>query len=246
LLALPTLTAESGGVLDPTANKLNGETQMTKIITTTAFAAYLAAALISCGKLDVVGNGSIASFKELLQQVPAADNGNEWSISAPDNSARFIWSKNYAESPLYDVMIEFPAAPFIAAGLDPQKLPKNYILNNDNIIVGTKLGNEQNSGKASPLASYEQLVKLHRQAVGYHSALDHYGINLGDGNLFEWAKDMNANDKDIVFVLNPIPFTAAGTDVSKIEGWLFAPVTVDDENGKPIQLDKLLKPFNLR
>ncbi|MDR3325447.1 MAG: hypothetical protein LBS82_05645, partial [Spirochaetaceae bacterium] len=69
--------------------------------------------------------------------------------------------------------------------------------------------------------------------------------NVGGGNLFEWAKDMSVNDKDIVFVLNPEPFIAAGTDPNAIDGWAFAPVTVDDENGKPVVVDKLLKPFNL-
>jgi copper chaperone CopZ len=82
--------------------------------------------------------------------------------------------------------------------------------------------------------------------IGYHGALDHYGVSLGDGNLFEWAKDMSANDKDIVFVLNPAPFIAAGVDPNKVDGWAFAKVTVDDENDKPIEVDKLLKPFNLK
>jgi len=69
---------------------------------------------------------------------------------------------------------------------------------------------------------------------------------LGDGNMFEWAKNLSANDKDIVFVLAPEPFIAAGTDPAKIDGWAFAKVTVDDANGKPVQVDKILKPFNLR
>jgi hypothetical protein len=76
--------------------------------------------------------------------------------------------------------------------------------------------------------------------------MDHYGISLGNGNMFEWAKDMTTNDKDIVFVLNPDPFITAGLDPNRVEGWVYAKVTVDDENGKPIQVDRLLKPFNLR
>jgi hypothetical protein len=64
--------------------------------------------------------------------------------------------------------------------------------------------------------------------------------------MFEWAKDMGTNDKDMVFVLNPEPFIAAGVDPGKIAGWAFAKVTVDDENGKPIEVDKILKPFDLR
>jgi hypothetical protein len=161
--------------------------------------------------------------------------------------ARFIWSKNYAESPLHDVMLEFDAAPFIAAGLDPEKLPENFAYYEGMIMVGTKLGQEvlEYAGEATPLASYEQIVKLKRNTIGYHGDLDHYGVNLGDGNLFEWAKDMGTNDKDIVFVLNPEPFIAAGVDPSMIDGWAFAKVTVDDANGKPVEVDKILKPFNL-
>ncbi|MDR1148487.1 MAG: hypothetical protein LBK66_07640 [Spirochaetaceae bacterium] len=211
--------------------------------------AFLTAALLSCGKLDVVGNGSVTAFNQLLQQIPAEDDAVNagWSIAAPDHSARFIWSRGYAESPVYDVMIEFDAAPFIAAGLSPEKLPENYVFSNGVIKTGIKFdgAKPKSTGETGPLAAYEHIVKLHRQLIGYHGALDHYGVNLGGGNLFEWAKDMTTNDKDMVFVLAPAPFAAAGADISQIEGWLFAPVTVDDENGKPVQVDKLLKPFDL-
>ncbi|MDR2740770.1 MAG: hypothetical protein LBB98_01245 [Treponema sp.] len=211
----------------------------------------LSAAALSCGKLDVVGTDSVKSFEKVLRQVPQALSPDEtnggWSLAAPDNSARFIWSRNFAESPLYDVMIEFDAAPFITAGLDPAKLPGNFTFRDGKIAVGTKLGTEQlkYSGEVTPLASYEQIVKLKRAAIGYHIALDHYGVNIGGGNLFEWAKDMAANDKDMVFVLDPAPFIAAGADPSRIAGWAFAKVTVDDENGKPVQVDKILKSFDL-
>jgi hypothetical protein len=133
------------------------------------------------------------------------------------------------------------------AGLNPERLPENFAYYEGMIMVGTKLGEEvvKYTGDATPLASYEQIVKLKRSSIGYHGALDHYGVNLGDGNLFEWAKDMGTNDKDIVFVLNPEPFIQAGVDPTKIEGWAFAKVTVDDANGKPVEVDKILKPFNL-
>ena len=208
-------------------------------------------ATVSCGKLDVVGTDSVRSFGELLKNTPQPVSYDEknggWSLSAPDNSARFIWSRNFAESPTHDIMLEFDAAPFIAAGLEPSKLPDTFAFNNNMLIVGRKLGNEKLTYKeeATPLASYEQIVKLKRQAVGYHGQMDHYGLNLGDGNMFEWAKNLNTNDKDIVFVLDPAPFIRAGVDPNRIQGWLFAKVTVDDENGKPVEVDKILKPFNL-
>ncbi|MDR3139255.1 MAG: hypothetical protein LBT95_06220 [Treponema sp.] len=213
------------------------------------FIVLLIPAALSCGKLDVVGTGSVQSFDKLLRQIPRelAPDPIGWSLSAPDGSARFVWSRNYAESPLHDVLLEFDAAPFIAAGLDPDKLPGNFVFKGGKIILGAKLGTEQLNyqGEVTPLASYEQMVKLKRGSIGYHGAMDHYGVNLGDGNLFEWAKDLNANDNDMVFVLNPEPFINAGADPARIEGWVFTKVMVDDANGKPIEADKILKPFNL-
>ena len=84
-----------------------------------ALLGLLVLAAVSCGKgggissLDVVGKESINSFDKLLQQTarqvtPDEMNGG-WSLAAPDSMARFIWSKNYAESPLHDVMLELDA-----------------------------------------------------------------------------------------------------------------------------------------
>jgi hypothetical protein len=207
--------------------------------------------LVSCGNLDVVGKDSVKSFGALLGKAPQEIVTDEmtggWALFSPDGETKFIWSKNYAESPLHDVMIVFKAQPFIDAGLDVNRLPEEYAVFEGMIMLGTKLGQEnlKYSGNITPLASYEQIVNLKRQTIGYHGALDHYGVNLSGGNMFEWAKDMTTNDKDMVFVLNPAPLIAAGVDPEKIKGWAFAKVTVDDENGKPVEVDKILKPFNI-
>ena len=54
----------------------------------------------------------------------------------------------------------------------------------DKIMVGTMLGDEKltYSGEVTPLASYEQIVNLKRDHIKYHTALDHYGVDLGEGN----------------------------------------------------------------
>jgi hypothetical protein len=211
--------------------------------------ALLVLAASACEKLDVVGSGSVKSFGEVLSQFPhlVSPGDSGWFLAAPDGSARFFWSRNFEETPVHDVLIEFDAAPFIAAGLDPQKLPPELTVSAGRITAGAKLGTKQFAipDPTSPLASYEQIVKQKRSAIGYHGALDHYGVNLGNGNLFEWAKDMGTNDKDMVFVLDPGPFLNAGVDPNRMAGWVFDKVTVDDENGNPIQVDKILKPFDL-
>jgi len=215
--------------------------------------------------LDVVGQQSITSFDEVLKTIPEEVKSDDlnagWSLTAPDDSARFIWSADYSKSPSYDVMLEFDAQPFLDAGLDPNKLPANYIFYEGNtmggmgskmLMVGKKLGgNDKVSVTNTPLSAYELIVNKYRDSINYHTALDHFGVKLGDGNMFEWAKDMKTNgydnsnqDKDIVFVLNPDPLTAAGVDPNKITGWIYAQISVE-ENGKTAQVWKLLKPFNL-
>ena len=207
--------------------------------------------VVGCKQLDVVGSQSVASFEAVLKAVPdkiQADEMNAgWSLSAPDDAVRFIWSEDYSKSPLHDVMLEFDAQPFLDAGLDTGKLPENIQYYEDKLMVGTKLGSDalKYSGEVTPLAAYEQIVNLYRGSIGYHTALDHYGAKLTNGNMFEWAKDMSKNDKDIVFVLNPEPFVAAGVDPNAVEGWVFAKVPME-EDGKTIEVDKLLKPFDLQ
>lgn len=210
------------------------------------------------GNLDVVGKSSADSFEKIINQIPekvTADEMNAgWALEAPDGSAKFIWSEDYSKSPLHDVMLELDAKPFMDAGLDTGKLPENYATYEGKLMAGTKLGSDSfiYNGNPTPLKSYWQIVKKYRSSVGYHTALDHYNVNVGDGNLFEWARDMTTNgstgenqDKDIVFVLNPEPLIAAGVDPGKVDGWVYAQVTVD-VNGKPAQVYKFLKPFNLK
>ncbi len=200
--------------------------------------------------LDVVGKESLDSFKivteELEDQIRVDDENGGWSLSAPDDTVEFFWSKDFSKSSFHDVMLTFESEPFVSAGLDIDKLPEGMIID-DMIMVGTKLGNEKITyeDKATPYESYKKIANLKRASIKYHAALDHYGIDLGDGNIFEWAKDMTTNDKDIVFVVNPEPLIKAGVDPSKVEGWVYAKVPTM-QNGKKVEVYKFLKPFDLK
>lgn len=216
--------------------------------------AFMAAAVLglsACGRvLDVIGDKSIASFGKVLELMKEETGENAayggWSLTSPDGEASFIWSKDYSLSQSYDVLLEIKAQPFLDAGLDISKLPEGMVAG-DKIIVGKDLGNESLSyeGDVTPLASYEQLVDHYRDILKYHTAMDHFGIDLMQGNMFEWAKDTTKNDKDIVFVLNPQPFLDAGVDPRKLTGWVYGKVETMDEKGKEAEVDKFLKPFDL-
>ncbi len=207
--------------------------------------------LSACGQSDVIGKVAKTSFADVLVAIPDQVKVDEmnggWSLSAPDNTARFIWSKDYSKSPIHDVMLEFDAAPFINAGVDVNKLPEGIAFE-DKIMLGTKLGDDEltYSGEATPESSFNQIVKLYRESIGYHEVLDHYGVDLGNGNKFEWAKDMSTNDKDIVFVVDPEIFIEAGVNPDQVEGWVYASVEMKDNSGKTIEVKKFLKPFDLQ
>lgn len=174
-----------------------------KTVLLTGTAAMIGLSLTACGglsKLDVVGQQAITSFDTVLKTIPnnvkADDTNAGWALSAPDGSARFIWSEDYRKSPLHDIILEVDAKPFLDAGLDPTKLPENYafyeagmdgMTGNKMLMVGKKLGQDKFTYKGNPnaLAAYENIVKKYRTVVGYHTALDHFGMNVGDGNLFE-------------------------------------------------------------
>lgn len=237
------------------------------LICLTGTLAITAVACSGGGSLDVVGKTSVTSFDAVLKVIPDKVKADElnvgWALSAPDDSVRFIWSEDYSKAPLHDVMLELDAQPFLDAGLSPDKLPDNYAfyegeamgkMGSKMLMVGAKLGSDKLTYDRNPtaLTAYEQIVKEYRDTINYHTALDHYGVKLGDGNMFEWAKDMKTNgydnsvqDKDIVFVLNPEPLIAAGVDPNNVAGWTYAQVPIET-NGKTEQVWKLLKPFNLQ
>lgn len=222
---------------------------MKKLAIVSGVSALVLAGLVGCTQTDVIAKYGISSFNEVvaLSDVTADTELNAWSLSAPDGSARFLFSTNFKATAPHDVMLETDAQPFIDAGLDVTKLPAGIYIDGM-IMVGQTLGEQEFSSKAqaTPQDSFNELVKLSRDTLGYHEALAHYGIDLGDGNKFEWAKDLAANDKDIVFVLDPKVFSDAGVDVANVSGWVFAKVEVMDASGKKVEVEKLLKPFNLK
>ena len=237
------------------------QTQMVVIsaLALATVAILLAAVLgLAGGKLDVVATQSEASLQALLAAEPTlvtedAGNGG-WALAAPDGQARFIWSDDTSQSPLHDAMLAADAQPFIDAGLDTAKLPETYATYDGLLVVGMKYGQAKYAytGEATPLAAYRRLIAQYPDALNYHASLDHFGIKVGGGNLFEWAKDIAKNtttgavqDKDIVFVMNPDPLIAAGVDPAKVQGWAYAQVQVM-ENGSTLSVYKFLKPFDIQ
>ncbi len=189
---------------------------------------------------------SIVSFANFATNVnwTLDDATKFYTLTSPDAQVVFSLSSDIAFTTPFDYKMEIDATPFINAGLDTTLLPEGVFVANK-ILFGYDLGNTGVSVQ-DVVPAFEAVFNLDSSLVGYHAALDHYGLSLGNGNVLEWAKDFATNDKDVVFVLNPQIFVDAGVNLETLEGWIFAKVEVMGDDGKMIEVEKLLKPFDIK
>lgn len=208
--------------------------------------------LSGCGATDVVASSAVTSFdamakSDAVQTQPSTIGDAEyWRLQASE-AAVFVLGKS-AEADL-DIALELDAAPFIDAGLNPSLLSEDrYSFDpvTGKLSVISNLGDTPLSGASgeSVEKTFEQWVKGYRTSIGYHTAMDHFGISLGDGNMLEWAKTLETNDKDLVFILNPEPLIQAGVDPEKLENWIFGEVEVMDDAGKAVMVEKFLMVYS--
>jgi len=197
--------------------------------------ALLLLPLTACAALDVVQTDAVRAFGDLLEVFPAENDGGLyiWRIAAPDGMALLTWDA-------VSIDMEIDPQPFVNAGLDMNG--DWNISTNGWFSYCVQLSYRGHTGPAAE--QFGALLREGRKLLGYHAEMDHYNIDL-DGGMFEWAKDLSANDKDIVFALDPAPFIAAGVDPERVEGWDYAQVPVM-RDGKTVQVWKFLKTFDLK
>lgn len=165
---------------------------------------------------DVVSAYSSKAFQSVYEYLGKSDEEGSYLVQSPDGEASFTY-----KNPTVEMRIDL--SPFLAAGLDISLLPAGFV--------------EENG-----ILHFE--AQYSRSILEYHSAMGHFNINFENKNAFEWAQDILANEKDIVFSLNPEPFQAAGVDVDHIAGWVLGEVEMH-ENGKKVNEFRLLKAFDL-
>jgi hypothetical protein len=192
------------------------------------------------GGFDVVKNEAVSSFNDLLITGLKKDKvASSWVITLPDDTTKLVLEndKNIGISIILDIN------PFLKAGLDVNKLPSymTYDLDKGELYITSIYENKNKNDEVAIEDIYNDIVNNYRDKLGYHSVLGHFGLSLGDNNAFEYAKDINENDKDIVIALNPNVFQKSSVDVQKLEGYKYTDVTMD--NGKSVK--KLLKVFNI-
>ena len=206
--------------------------------------------LAGCQDLDIIGNSSVVAFDALINSSPsvAADDVNGgWKLTMPDDSTSFFWSSDFSKSKVHDVAIIFDPEPFINAGLDITKLPADMVLG-DALITGNNYTDEAPvyKGEITPIASYEQILLLKPEMIGYHDTAHHYMLHFGNGNMIMFARDIDTNEKGIVFMLNPEPFINSGVDINNVEGWDYGSYETMTTDGKKIMVERFVKSFDLR
>lgn len=226
---------------------------MKKLVVFTAVA-LIALSLSACKSTDVIAQGAQKSFDELVSanalaiETTEQDGATLWKIQSP--GAPYFLLSNDSSASNRDAVISIDATDFISAGLDTSKLPETHVFDSasNRIEIATDYGDTayKNPSTTKISDTFSSLLSAYRDKVGYHEVLDHFGIGLGGGNMFEWAKDITTNDKDVVFVLNPSPFIEAGVDPEKVANWIFTQVEIKDKAGLTEKVDKFLMPFNLK
>lgn len=207
-------------------------------------AALLGATLLAgCAGTDVVAKYAPNSLEAILTADPALVRDNtavdHYYYLSVDGSATLRVSDDFSMTGTEDLVLETALKPFTDAGLDVSKLGDGYRVDGGKLLLTADFGN--GTGKKDNVRdSLFEAVKADRNVLGYHTALDHYGIKLPRGK-FEWAKDYKTNSKDIVFVIAAQPLADLGVNVQNVAGWTFA--TLQDEKGNNVDL--LLKPYNL-
>ena len=203
--------------------------------------------------LDVIANESIRTFGELLEIVKVHDDGEFWSIVAPDGEAAFFWNGHRARTVIN-------IQPFVDAGLDLETVQLSHLarIEDGQIIIEIEFSSTalENPEKTTPLGDFKNMVNYSRDNLKYHSDFDQFCIKpSGRGMLeclFKWAKDFSTHDvtgqnqeHDIMFVMSPAPLITAGVDYNNVAGWEYALVETMDERGRMSFEYKFIKHFDL-
>ncbi|HAE21037.1 MAG TPA: hypothetical protein DCG47_01765 [Spirochaetaceae bacterium] len=199
----------------------------------------------SCAATDVVARYAVSSFGKAVSVQNPTREGDTFRIVSPSGES-LILALDLASSE--DAILELDAGPFLEAGLDPALLRAGeqsaWAVEGSRLIGSFRLGSS--ASKASdPSSAMAEITRQARERIGYHAPLKHYGVMLSDEAMVEWAADLAQNDKDWVFILDPGFLRAAGTELSSVRGWALAMVPMEGPDGKMIEVEKLLKAFDL-
>ncbi len=217
-----------------------------------------------CNSSSLVTEKAKASFNAVADasgsNVTWVEEDSAWMLASTQGDEVYFssdFSRNAGGSGMPDMdkpdaEFSFDVKPFLAAGLDPSKLPMvegvKYEIEGDRFMLHFELGNKKTASdtKDSLKATFAEIARIYPNNFRFHKKLYHYGIMLADGNMIEWAQDLSMNSNDLVWILNLGPLVQAGLDPAKVSGWTPRKFEEKDERGKVVFVDKLIKAVNLK
>jgi hypothetical protein len=206
----------------------------------------LAVLLGGCAATDVVARYAASSFGTMATAMGASISNGFLTVESPAGDL-FSLALDFSSSP--DALLSTDVAPFIAAGMDPARLPtgqaSSWVLEDGRLVGRFDLAPGGKASSGEPKAIMTALASAARESLGYHAQMGHYGVMLDAFAMVEWAAEARKNDKDWVLILDPALVTAAGGNPVAVEGWILAMVPVDGPDGKMVEVQKLLRPFNI-
>jgi hypothetical protein len=198
----------------------------------------LPAIWIVSGESDVVARYATPSIEYLATHPRSGASLSQGvlTVTGPGGQSFLLWEKGAA--------FLIPAEPFLQAGLDPEQLPDTirYDASEQRLLIGD-IPEEGEERSASEILT--AFLEVRRPALGYHAALGHFGISVGEddgitgGGKFEWAQHPTSNNKDVVFILDPRPFERAGVRPTEVEGWFLLNLDVSMAKKAP----RLASPY---
>ena len=206
----------------------------------------LTSLLAGCAATDVVAKYAASSFDTMAIAMEASLKEGNLTVQSPAGDL-FGLAQDFSGSP--DAYLSIDAAPFMIAGLDPSRLPRSqdssWTVEDGRLVGRFDLASAGKAGSDEPKAIMTALASAARGRLGYHAQMGHYGVMLDDYAMVEWAAEATKNDKDWVLIIDPGLVLGAGGNPEAVEGWILAMVPVDGPDGKMVEVQKLLRPFDI-
>ncbi|HWQ21500.1 MAG TPA: hypothetical protein VN478_02085, partial [Clostridia bacterium] len=140
---------------------------------------------------DAVAVYAVRSYDALLHapgvEIARADAAQAWVLTSPGGETLTFGGNDTAGS--NQLVVTLDARPFLAAGLDRSALPAGVELDGSGASARLVMRYDKGAGTFSdgsdvqPLQALDDLVHNHRAMLGYHTALGHFGLALGGGNM---------------------------------------------------------------
>ncbi|MFP3041994.1 hypothetical protein LQZ19_09255 [Treponema primitia] len=220
--------------------------------------------LAGCNRVQTGGRESdeaLAAFNAIVKANPDRkgyhDALKHWGLSLP-GGAKFEWTKDTGANNI-DFAMVIPAEPFIRAGLDVSRLDgTGYVFQAAKVEGGENLPDlllhpyNVSDKKQNAQGSEDALRRILKQKNGmvkYHGELQHYRLFLYDegDTPFEvqWTEELGLSDADITFVIPADPLTAAGLDITRLDGWVFQPASMGSGMGMGANPNQLVEIYTL-